>query len=304
LLGEKVRFDGGHKQDKYLTKTLSDFFEYLPFCPEVAIGLGTPRPTLRLVKQKNGHVQAIMPTTSQNYTEDLNHYAQKVLPRINHISGYILKSKSPSCGMARVKVYDEAGNSLPSNAVGIYAQQLMTAMPHLPIEEEGRLNDPLLKENFIKRVFAYHDWQIHVAANLTYQSLVDFHTRHKLLLILHHYGHSKTLGQMLTDASNIDLKKVAEQYLGLFMQALAILPHKRHHGQVLTRIVTKINQSLEPKQKQDVLAMIQEYLAGELPLSAPVRLIKHYLTAIDNPFIQQQSYLNPYPESLGLMNAL
>lgn len=304
LLGEKVRFDAGHKNQKFLTETLSEFFKYQPFCPEVAIGLGVPRSSLRLIKDDEGKLNAIMPKTNENHTEALSDYADKTVQRIQSISGYVLKSKSPSCGMNRVRVYDAEGNSLPSTGVGIFAQKLMEAMPNLPIEEEGRLNDNHLRENFIKHVFVYKDWQDNVQANLTHKALVDFHTRHKLLLILHHYGNSKILGKLLVMANEKTLKETSEKYLALLTKTLRILPQKRHHGQVLTRVVVKINKELNDTQKKDILNMIDEYTAGEIPLSAPIRMVKHYLTAIDNDFLNQSSYLNPYPESLGLMNGL
>ena len=245
LLGEKVRFDGGHKNDKYLATKLSEYFEYVRFCPEVAIGLGVPRSTLRLVRHEDGRVRAIMPKTQEDYTDALDDFAQQTVNRIQSISGYILKSKSPSCGMARVKVYDEEGNAQPSDEVGIFAKRLMASLPNLPIEEEGRLNDAHLREGFVKRVYAYKDWQETVEADLTHPNLIAFHTRHKLMLILHHYGNSKTLGRIVAETTPENIAENAKQYIALFMQTLKKLPAKRHHGQVLTRIVTNINKALD-----------------------------------------------------------
>lgn len=304
LMGQKVRFDTGHKLDRYVTKTLNAYFEYLPFCPEMAIGLGTPRPAIRLQQQADKQIRAVMLKTDQDHTDALRKYADSVLPKLANISGYILKSKSPSCGMERVKVYDTKGMPVYETSPGIYAGRLQEALPNVPFEEEGRLNDPLLRENFIKRVFVYHDWQTLNCAGLTVNALIQFHTRHKMLLILHHYGHSKTLGRLVAGADHTNVQGIAEEYIALFMQTLQRLPSRRHHGQVLTRIVGTINQQLSHAQKHDILAMIGEYTQGQLPLSVPVRLIKHYLTGIDDAFIKQQSYLSPYPDELGLMAKL
>lgn len=303
LLGEKVRYNGGHTQDRFITDTLSEFFEYQPFCPEVAIGLGVPRETMRLVKTDQG-IRSIMPKTGGDYTEQLSAYADEVIPTLDQISGYVLKSKSPSCGMERVKVYDEKGMPSDVKGVGIYAERLQEKMPDLPIEEEGRLHDPLLKENFIKRVFVYHEWQTLVADGITADALIKFHARHKMILILHHYGESKDLGRIIAGVTDDTAPEIADEYIAGVMQTLKRMATRRHHGQVLTRIVGTINKQLDEAQKRDILDMINEYTAGELPLSAPVRLIRHYLTAIDDPYIANQSYLQPYPDSLGLMKSL
>lgn len=304
LLGQEVRFDSGHKQDRYITDTLGTYFEYKPFCPEVAIGLGIPRPSIRL-QDVAGETRALMPKTGADYTDQITEYGLSVLPKIEALSGYIFKRKSPTCGMERVKVYPaEAGKMPGQEGIGIYSQVLQDNFPNLPMEEEGRLNDTHLRENFIKRVFIYHEWQQLTAKDFTVNAFMDFHARHKLLLILHQYGYSKELGRLVSESTAENLEKQSQRYISLFMKTLKIIPQRRHHGQVLTRLVTSINSELDETQKKDVLEIIDEYIAGELPLSAPIRLVKHYLTAIDLPYVAQQSYLSPYPDELGLMKAL
>lgn len=303
LLGEKVRYNGGHTRDRFITDQLSEYFEYQPLCPEVAIGLGVPRETIRLVK-KDDQIRAVMNKTGEDYTEQLDNYAKEVIPMLNPICGYILKSKSPSCGMERVKVYDDSGKPSDAKGAGIYAKRLQEQCPSLPIEEEGRLHDPLLKENFIKRVYIYHDWQQLVANGLTAECVINFHSRHKMTLILHHYGESKDLGRMISGITAQTVAEIAPDYFSGVMQTLKRVATSRHHAQVLTRVVTSINEQLDAEQKRDILNMIDEYAAGELPLSAPIRLVRHYLKSIDEPYLAQQSYLQPYPDGLGLMKSL
>ncbi len=303
LLGQTVRFDGGHQHDHYLTDVLGKYFEYHPLCPEVAIGLGVPRSSLRLIANAEGEPQAIMPNTGVNHTEALRQFADRAVPKLPEISGYILKKKSPSCGMERVRIYSDKGMPI-ANGMGIFAQRLIENCPLLPVEEEGRLFDLRLRENFIKRVYVYAEWQRLVRDGLTYHHLLQFHSRHKLLLIAHHYGNSKLLGKLIANFSPDNLSTVAQEYIALFMQTLKRLPDRRHHGQVLTRIVATINKHLKPEQQKDVSKLIEEYLAGYVSLATPVRMIRHYLTQVGEPYLELQSYLKPYPEELGLMNGV
>jgi len=303
LLGQQVRFDGGHQQDAYLKDILGNYFDYIPLCPEVAIGLGVPRSSLRLIGLPQP--KAIMPSTGQDHTKSLEAFAKASAEKLTGISGYIFKKKSPSCGLERVKIYSPEGLPI-GQGMGIYAQSLTECLPLLPVEEEGRLYDLRLRENFIKRVYLYSEWQQICKEGLTIQALLNFHTRHKLLLISHHYGNSQLLGKLIAHlpahASQEKLLEVADQYIQLFMKTLKTLPDRRHHGQVLVRIVSTINRNLNPKQQEDFWKIIEEYLAGYLPLSVPVRMIRHFLSSFHDPYLELQSYLRPYPDELGLMN--
>ncbi len=309
LLGQEVRFDGGHQRDNYITDVLGKYFTYIPLCPEVAIGLGVPRSSLRLINFSKDSLnpQAIMPKKNTNHTAELQEFAKISAPKLTKISAYIFKKKSPSCGLERVKIYNPEGMPI-GHGMGIYAKELITHLPLLPTEEEGRLYDPRLRENFIKRVYLYSEWQKLCEEGLNFHGLLNFHTRHKLLLIAHHYGNSKLLGKFIANLDphidQLGFLKIADQYIQLFMQTIKKTPDKRHHGQVLERIMARINQHLESRQKEDLLKLIQEYLSGSIPLSIPIRMIRHYLTAFDEPNLEIQSYLNPYPEDLGLMNQI
>lgn len=309
LLGQRVRFDGGHKKDSYITETLNQYFDYLPFCPEVAIGLGVPRPSMKLIRSAQGP-RAIVTQTGEDKTQGLETYAQSVHEKTwNLISGYIFKKKSPSCGMERIPVNADLENPSHISDRGIFAKALMKLNPDLPYEEEGRLADANLRENFIKRVFIYHEYQEKLLnPSLTTKqkinNLIKFHTRHKLLLILHHDGNQKALGHLVAHIHPENLNATLESYLSLLMKTLRRRPARRHHVQVLTRIMGYLNDQLHPIAKADIAAMILEYEKGYIPLITPIRTIRHYLTQIDQAYIQKQSYLNPYPEALGLMNQI
>ena len=210
LLGEEVRFDGGHKHNGYLTKTLARYFELIPFCPEVAIGLGVPRRPIRLMK-KGGEVRVVGTDDPElDVTEDLIDYGQTVAARLNDVSGYIFKRGSPSCGMERVKIYSDKGMPVDSGA-GFYAQTIMQALPLLPAEEEGRLMDPVLRENFIERVFVYHRWQSLCQSQLTPAKLIDFRTKHKFSVLAHDGASYRELGQIVAEAGSADLLELSER---------------------------------------------------------------------------------------------
>ena len=205
LLGQEVRYDGGHKRNAYILNSLGDYFEFVPFCPEMAIGLGAPRPPMRLVKREDGvHAVGTQDPTMDN-TEALRDYAFEVSGHSGDITGYILKKDSPSCGMERVRVFDK--NNVPARTgSGIYAATLMECLPNMPFEEEGRLMDPVLRENFIERVFVYYRWQQMLHEGLTPAALIDFHSRHKFNLLAHDEPAYRRLGQLVADASVVDIE--------------------------------------------------------------------------------------------------
>ena len=301
LLGQEVRFDSSHKHNRYLTDTLGEYFDFQPFCPEVAIGLGIPRPPIRLVKIGNEVRVRGVKDPDQDVTDALNNYAQQAAAQCTNISGYIFKSKSPSCGMERVKVYSEQGNPIDS-ASGVYAAGIMQQLPSLPVEEEGRLMDPHLRENFIERVFIYHRWQQYQQQGLTPASLVDFHTRHKFIIQAHDETVYRQLGRLVADAGKADLLNTAEQYIVLMMQALKKLATNKTHTNVLQHIMGFIKEDMSAEDKQELLAVIDEYRRQQLPLVVPITLIKHFLRLYPNDYIAAQYYLEPHPKEFMLRN--
>jgi len=302
LLGKEVRFDGGHKRDRYLTDTLGIFFEWVPVCPEVELGLGTPRETLRLIGEPESP-RLVFRKTGGDITDGMQGWSQKRLEQLarQDLSGYILKSDSPSCGMERVRVYGTGG--MPSKTgVGIYARALLDRFPFLPVEEEGRLHDIPLRENFVDRVFCYRRWQDLVAGGLTRGKLVEFHTRHKLLLLAHSPKHYTELGRVVANAKAMSPSALEQTYGELFMTALKVKATTKKHTNVLQHILGYLKKSLEPRDKAEMLAVLADYAQGLVPLVVPLTLLKHYLSRFEVAYVLDQVYLNPHPKELMLRN--
>ncbi|KDE38474.1 hypothetical protein ADINL_2929 [Nitrincola lacisaponensis] len=298
LLGEQVRFDGGHKQSRYCLDELSRVFHYRPVCPEVAIGLGIPRKTIRLVNQQ-GDIRVKATDNSFDVTDQLADFSARQAQAMDFISGYIVCAKSPSCGMERVKLYDSETGYSEKAGVGLFTQTLMKTWPLLPVEEDGRLHDLVLRENFITRVFAYHDWKTLVSQGLSRQAMVTFHTRYKYLLMAHHQEKYRQLGRLIANFSE-DLQADADAYFTLFMQTLMHPATRRNHTNVLQHLQGFFSDRLNSRQKQELADSIHKYREGLLPLLVPITLIRHYLNEFEQPFVDQQVYLNPHPEELKL----
>lgn len=303
LLGEEVRFDGGHKRDAYLTGTLASYFDFVPFCPEAAVGLGIPRQPIRLVR-RGVSVRAVgVKTPELDPTDQLAAYAEATTGQLSHISGYIFKKASPSCGMERVKVYNEKG--MPEqNGVGIYAGVLMQRLPLLPVEEEGRLGDAVLRENFIERVFVYHRWQQMMRDGLTASGLVDFHSDHKYLILAHDQEAYRQLGRLVADAGKGDLERLAADYATLLMQTLKRPATTRQHVNVLQHLLGYLKKHLDTLDREELLETIEQYRQGLLPLIVPITLIRHHFRRNPDPYVLRQYYLSPHPKELMLRNRI
>jgi uncharacterized protein YbgA (DUF1722 family)/uncharacterized protein YbbK (DUF523 family) len=300
LLGENVRFDGGNKRDAYIIGTLSEYFEFHPFCPEMAIGLGAPRPTLHLAKI-NGEVRSVgVKDPSIDVTYELEAYAQQITPHHAQLCGYILKKDSPSCGMERVKVY--YNNQPHREGVGIYAQVLLKNNALLPVEEEGRLGNPELRENFIQRVYVYHRWQTLLQENLTVAKLTQFHARHKLIIMSH--GDYQPLGQLLSKATPENLTQVADEYIAKVMILLKKTVTRGQHVNVLQHIQGYLKKELSADDRAELGEIFERYHSGEVPLIVPITLLKHHFRKNPDPYIENSFYMSPYPQELSLMNLL
>ena len=301
LLGQPVRFDGGHKRAEFCERELGQYFSFVPICPEMAIGLGVPRPSIRLVQRDDGiHVESGDGT--QDVTVPLQAYAEQMSGQLAHLSGYIFCAKSPSCGMERVRLYGAAGGA--KIGVGLYARVLMQRLPLLPVEEDGRLNDPHLRENFVQRVFAYHDWQRLLASGLDRGKLIAFHSRYKYLLLAHHPAAYKEMGRYLATMSTLPLAHVAERYAAALMAALKMQASRKNHTNVLQHLQGYFKKYLSSQQKAELHDTIDKYRRGLLPLLAPMTLLRHYLREYPNGYLEQQVYFNPYPEELALRYGL
>jgi uncharacterized protein YbgA (DUF1722 family)/uncharacterized protein YbbK (DUF523 family) len=303
LLGENVRFDGGHKHDQYLTGTLAQFVEWVPVCPEVEIGLGTPRESLHLA----GDFQTprlVTTKTNQDHTAAILKFAQAKIEQLKRLqlNGYILKKDSPSCGMERVRVYAEKGRPATRNGVGLFARVLMEKMPNLPIEEEGRLNDFKLRENFIVRIFCHYRWQRLREKPFRLAKLITFHAQHKFLLLAHHEKNYREMGKLVAKGKSQAPKDLLARYEALYFSALRQPAPRRKHANVLQHLAGYFKKQLDEKDKQELHATIADYQRGLLPLIVPLTLIKHYVNKFDVRYLHDQVYLNPHPKELMLLN--
>jgi uncharacterized protein YbgA (DUF1722 family)/uncharacterized protein YbbK (DUF523 family) len=302
LLGQEVRFDGGHKRDRYITDTLGRFFEWVPVCPEVEMGLGIPRETLRLVGESE-EPRLVLFKTGGDITDGMKAWAKARLDAMAKLDllGYILKSDSPSCGMERVRIYRATG--IPSkDGVGIFARALMDRFPLLPVEEEGRLHDLPLRENFVERVFCHRRWRDLIASGLTRGKLVTFHTAHKLLMLAHSPKHYTELGRLVANAKELPLKEIETCYGELFMAGLKVKATAKKHTNVMHHILGYLKRGLDPKYKAELLTVIGDYHQDLVPLVVPLTLLRHHLVRVGVPYVLDQVYLNPHPKELMLRN--
>jgi uncharacterized protein YbgA (DUF1722 family)/uncharacterized protein YbbK (DUF523 family) len=301
LLGEEVRYDGGHKHNSYITKTLGQYFDYVPFCPETAIGLGVPRPPIRLVRMGTDIRAKGVDNPQHDVTNELSYYGKTVAKQLKDMSGYIFKKGSPSCGMERVKVYHENGHPVDSSA-GIFSETIMSLLPELPVEEEGRLMDPVLRENFIERVFVYANWQRYCQKGLTANALVDFHTRYKFTVLAHDEPGYRQLGRLVADAGKFDLQDLGRLYIAELMKTLKVRATPKKHANVLMHIMGFLKNHLSNADKNELLELIGAYRNNLVPLIVPITLLQHYLRLYPDDYISNQAYLNPHPKELMLRN--
>ncbi len=305
LLGQQVRFDGGHKRSEFVEKELSRYFSFMPVCPELAIGLGVPRKAIRLVRRDDViHVEAT--DGSFDVTDQLTEFSIQKTASFDYLSGYILCAKSPSCGMERVKVYSSqgTGNSSAKEGTGLYARILMEQNPLLPVEEDGRLCDPVLRENFVTRVFAYHDWLRLKSEGITKGKLIAFHSRYKYLLFAHQPAAYKALGKLLGNTTELSLEQLSARYISGLMQGLQQRVSRKNHTNVLQHLQGYFKKQLTASQKAELHNTIDKYRRGLVPLMVPMTLIQHYLREYPNPYLASQVYLNPHPEDLALRYGL
>jgi uncharacterized protein YbgA (DUF1722 family)/uncharacterized protein YbbK (DUF523 family) len=300
LLGQPVRYDGGHKLDSYITGTLAEYFDFQVFCPEVAIGMGVPRPSIQLVKLDNEIRSLGVKNPDLDVTGPLRGYANLQKPAHEDLCGYILKKDSPSCGMERVKVYI---NGQPQKmGIGIYADEMMRNNPLLPVEEEGRLGDPRLRENFIQRVYVLHRWKQLLGEGLTPSRLTHFHARHKLIIMSHESYID--LGQLLASVTKLNVSAVANTYIAQLMLTLKNVASRKNHVNVLQHIQGYLKKELSADDKAELCELIERYRQGEVPLIVPLTLLKHHFRKNPDPYIEDSYYMSPYPQELQLINGL
>jgi uncharacterized protein YbgA (DUF1722 family)/uncharacterized protein YbbK (DUF523 family) len=302
LLGQKVRYDGGHKHDRYLTGVLGEWVEWVAVCPEIEIGLGIPRPTIRL-EGTDDDVRLIEPGSGTDLTGKMEKYSRKRVRELQRddLDGYVLKRASPSCGMERVKVYGKGG--MPSkNGVGVFARVLLETWPHLPVEEEGRLNDPVLRENFIERIFCRRRWRDMVKKGLNRRRLIAFHTAHKMLLRSHNEAGYRRCGKIVASAGTIPDRELFHDYEDEFHRTLHSRTTSKRHANVLYHVLGYLKRVVEPREKQELVTLIEDYRNGLVPLIVPITLLRHHVHKHDVDYMQGQLYLEPHPKELMLRN--
>jgi uncharacterized protein YbgA (DUF1722 family)/uncharacterized protein YbbK (DUF523 family) len=303
LLGEPVRYDGGHKLDRFLVNTLGRFVDWEPVCPEVEMGLPTPRESMRLVGDPVAP-RLIAPKSGTDYTEQMQRWAQARLDELAQVGlhGFVFKKDSPSSGLFRVKVYNEHGMA-QRNGTGMFPRAVRNRFPLLPLEEEGRLNDMPLRENFIERVFAYYRWTRSLEEEPTPGGLVRFHTAHKLTLMAHSPKHYSDMGRLVADAGKRDWQELTAEYGAQLMEGLGVMGTRGKHANVFQHLMGYLKNHVASEDKQELLGLVEDYRQGLLPLIVPLTLLKHHLNRHPVPdWVHQQVYLNPYPKELMLRN--
>jgi uncharacterized protein YbgA (DUF1722 family)/uncharacterized protein YbbK (DUF523 family) len=302
LLGKEVRYNGGHSHDRYVTGTLSDYFTFVDVCPEVEAGFGIPRETLRLVGNPDAP-RLITTKTKKDFTEKMQKWAQRRVLELEKedLCGFIFKKGSPSSGMERVRVYSDKG--IPSNrGSGMFARAFMDHFPLVPTEEDGRLNDSVLRENFIERIFALRRWRQMAAERKTLGNIVAFHTAHKLQIMSHSVNYYREMGRLVAHGKELDLPTLYKQYELIFMQALSLKATVKKNVNVLQHMAGYFKKQLSKDEKQELQEVIEQYHRNITPLIVPITIFNHYVRKYNQEYLKKQFYLNPHPIELKLRN--
>ncbi len=302
LLGVKVRYDGGHKRSQYVNEVLSEYFDWVPSCPEVAIGLPTPRDSIQL-KKIDGKTRLYNPKSDTDLTEKMEEYSEKRVSELKdqEIYGYILKAKSPSCGMERVKIYKGHAIAPDTKGVGVFAKALLNMYPNLPVEEEGRLMDPHLRENWISRVFAYYSFRTIMYPEPRLGKLVGFHSQYKFKILSHCQASYRELGRIVANGKSKPIEEVLREYEDLFMEALSKRASRKNHQNTMEHILGFFKKDLPKDARTQLRTSIQDYKDGYTSLVVPITLLKHYSQLLEVDYLEKQIYLSPHPKKLSLL---
>jgi len=302
LLGNNVRYDGGHKWDRYITDTLGGYFEWVPVCPEVEYGLPVPREALRLIGDP-ANPRLVTVRTGVDHSDGMLKWAATKLKDLenDNLCGFIFKSRSPSSGISGIKVYTHSG--MPSHrGTGIFGGAFMRHFPLIPVIDDGRLHDPQLRENFIERVFVYKRWKSFLTNNASVKDLISFHTEHKLLILSHSPKHLSSLGNLVANATRYDRKELFANYIQLLTEGIQLIATVKKNTNVLLHIAGYFKKLLSPDDRQELLEIIDRYHKKYVPLIVPIVIINHYVRKFDEPYLQKQYYLHPHPLEMMLRN--
>jgi uncharacterized protein YbgA (DUF1722 family)/uncharacterized protein YbbK (DUF523 family) len=301
LLGRMVRHDGGHKHDRYLTDTLGQWVEWVSTCPEVEIGLGTPRPAIRIVARGSGD-RLVFRKSGEDITDRMTTWAEAKLPEFAGLDGFVLKKDSPSCGMERVRRWDEETGMATRDGRGVFAGALLDTYPLLPVEEEGRLNDPVLRENFVERLFAYRRWKEFLADRPRPGDLVAFHSANKMTLHSHHPQKYRELGPLVAEAGTADFPDLLDRYGAAYMDILRHRATRKRHTDVLQHLLGHLKQAIDADDRAELVELIEAYRTGQVPLIVPITMLRHHFRRHGSDWVNGQTYLAPYPDELMLRN--
>ena len=300
ILGNPVRWNAGHKMDKYLAHTLGQFVDYVPVCPEVEVGLGVPRESMRLVGNPE-RPRLITFKSKTDHTDRMVRWARKRVRELEkeNLCGFIFKSDSPSSGMIRVKVYNDKG--MPHKVgVGIFAREFMDQFPSIPVEDDGRLNNPQIRENFIQQIFAMKRWRDINTGRRTMGKLVEFHTRNKLLLLSHSQKHYRLMGRLVAQGKQLPIGELYKQYQDLLLDTLKLKTTIKKNINVLQHLMGYFKKQLSTDEKQELLETFDHFRREQVPLIVPITLINHYVRKYQQPYLKHQTYLHPHPLELKL----
>ncbi|MDB6063774.1 MAG: hypothetical protein JWM78_3877 [Verrucomicrobiaceae bacterium] len=305
VLGAPVRYNGVGKKPSDPVKRLGECFTLRPFCPEVAIGLGVPRPTIRLVGAETSATRAVDSDTGEHdVTAALGQSASMFLANNENLYGYIFVKASPSCGMERVKRYNDSGNVIANDAIGIFAAALMAANPLLPVEEDGRLHDDHLRESFVTRVYTYFQWCELLKTGLTLHTLQKFYARHKYLIMSRHIPTYKAVGSLLAQSNSESIDALGHRVITLILDALKRPATRAGHTNALQHIRGYLKRDLDKEEKCALNEVIEQYRSGDVPLVVPLTLLRHHFRQHPDAYIEQQVFMQPYPDTLRLRNLI
>lgn len=300
LLGAPVRFDGGHRRDAFCTGELAQWFDWVPACPEMGIGLGAPRESIHLRRRADGEVRLVGTKSGADHTDAMRAWSVAQSQARQDLCGYVVSKRSPTCGLERIRVYGEDGAPVQGDASGLYTQVFRAHHPLVPVEEDGRLNDPALRENFVTRVFVLWRWRRLRAAGLTAAALIDFHAAHKYLLMAHSVPAYRATGRLLAHLAGRDLAAVADAYIAALMQGLSAPATRGGHANALQHVLGYFRGRLPATHRQRLREAIESYRQGLVPIAAPLALLQHFLADFPDPYLARQVYLDPHPAPLRL----
>lgn len=300
LLGTLCRYDGSHSKDDFIVNVLEKYFEFVPYCPETAI-FGSPRETIRLVEEE-GNIKAFTSKGNKDVTTQLENISQESASMIenDNLCGFILKSKSPTCGLERVKVYEKDTHYNEKKGIGIFAKKIKEKYPNLPLEEEGRLNDPWLRENFLMQIFAYKSLYTFLDDKPSFSDLVNFHTTYKYLIYAKSHISYKNLGHIVANHEKKELLDVLTEYKNAFEIAIAEKGNIKNTYNVLLHIFGYFKKHISKEEKKDILEIIEEFKTKIVPLIAVIKVLNLYINRLDIEYLKTQVFLNPYPKELAL----